>query len=270
MINVEPTQTRYLHVHHPEWGAEWLLQFPESILSVTGWVMDYQGIIPEWKPSGCGGLGYEWATDNAYLLEQERIKQTDLNQADKKFVEGISVSASIVPEDSSLSLSLALTNTSRQRFERVFCDGGCFQAVSPQFGGHNEIARTYVMTGGMMQSLDMFERTVLQRCTYHCDAADYNRPPTNDGEWFWGRSMMAPDYPAILGMVSVDGARAVAYGYEGATAVSANSDEHHHCMHSRPFFGDIEPGETVVRRGHILFGDRIDLLGSRLRGMLCP
>jgi hypothetical protein len=256
MIVVQPTKTRYLRVTHPTWKCAWDYQFPESIPSPTGWVMDYHGVEPQWRSAGANAWEYEWETDDAYLDLQERMGRQDPNQAAKVFRKGIRVRASIAAESDALRMEIALTNHSDVPFLRVACDGGCFQAKSADFAGDDEVGRTFLLVGARMTSLGRLQRTVPVRCTYHRDPADYDRPPGNDGEWFWGRSTASCDHPAVIGMVSHDGARCVVMGYEGANSASANADDHH-CIHSRPSFGDIAPGATVTRRGLILFGEDI-------------
>lgn len=266
MIHIEPAETRYLTVWHSEWDAKWALQLPESIASATGWIMDFQPIHPEWRQASDGGWHYDWQADEDYLRAQEGYRQADTsgNLAHKIFRAGLALHTAIAPlEKDALALELRLTNGSDSTFTRVCCDGGCFQAKSPVFAGPDEIARTYLMVAGGMCSMQRLSRTEPIRCTYHCDPTDYEQPPTNDGEWFWGRSSDTPDCPVIVGMESVCGSHAVVLGYEGARSASANADEHH-CIHSRPFFGDIAPGQSVTRRGCIQFGSDVHTMASEL------
>jgi hypothetical protein len=218
--------------------------------------MDYHGIEPQWRSAGANAWEYEWETDDAYLDLQKWMGRQDPNQATKVFRKGIRVRASIAAESDALRMEIALTNHSDIPFLRVACDGGCLQAKSADFAGDNEVGRTFLLVGARMASLGGLQRTVPVRCTYHHDPADYERPPGNDGEWFWGRSTASCDHPAVIGMVSHDGARCVVMGYDGACSASANADDHH-CIHSRPSFGDIAPCATVTRRGLILFGEDI-------------
>ena len=46
-------------------------------------------------------------------------------------------------------------------------------------------------------------------------------------------------------------------------AVGAADADSRHCMHSAPFFRDLEPGEARVRRGVILFGSSVRELFQR-------
>jgi len=70
------------------------------------------------------------------------------------------------------------------------------------------------------------------------------------------------------GAVSVDGDKALVIGYERSRSGSQNADDHH-CLHSRPYFGDIAPGESVTRRGYVVFGDDIDKIAKDLKQRIC-
>ncbi len=236
---------------------------PESVYSETGWVLDYHPIEPDWRSPKPNCHEFTWRTDDAYLALQDREKAANPHQSHKEFVKGMAVETRLEASIAEVAVRLTLRNEGTVPFRRVFCDGGCLQAMSPEFAGSDEVSRTHLMVGGRMTPLSELPRAVDIRCTYHCDPRDYDRPPTDDGEWFWGRSGAAPDSPAIIGMVAKPGDRAVVIGYEGASAASANADIHH-CIHSRPAFGDIGPGQAVTRQGWIHFGSDIHELGARL------
>ncbi|HIJ73129.1 MAG TPA: hypothetical protein HPP83_03410 [Candidatus Hydrogenedentes bacterium] len=262
MITIQPTETRYVRITHANWNCHWNFQFPESIAFADGWAMDYQPIYPNWQRLGPESWCYEWRTEEAYVREQERYTRHEPTErrARKAFIVGLSVRAQLdVSDERSVALTLILTNESSRPFERVVCDGGCLQAKTEAFAGRDEVSRTYIMVGGAMVSMATLDRTVPMRCMYVCDPVEYERPPLDEGEWFWGRSSAAPDSPVVVGMESVDGARAVALVYTDATSGSANADEHH-CIHSRPCFGDIPPGASITRRGLLVFGSSVQVV----------
>jgi hypothetical protein len=98
---------------------------------------------------------------------------------------------------------------------------------------------------------------------YQHDPDRYN--PSH--EWFWGRCETAIDQPAIVGMQARDHQRSLVFGYEDADSALANADEHH-CLHSRPVFGTLPPGQSVRRTGFILFGTDIHELARALHQRL--
>lgn len=255
-IQLEPTATRYVRVLHRAWGLEWAYQFPESIYGPTGWIMDYPGIEPAWRRDETGAWCYEWETTPAYIDEIRRHGAGNPSQLAKRFLLGVRVRAELRATPDGIASCLTLINEGPHHWREVRCDGGCFQARNDAFAGADEVARTFLRVDGAMRSMAALPRTQPIRCTYQCCAGEHERAPEGEGEWFWGRSSAVPDTPAVVGMVSVDGTRAVALGFEGATAASANADEHH-CLHSRPHFGDLAPGASVRRRGFIVFGESL-------------
>jgi hypothetical protein len=88
-------------------------------------------------------------------------------------------------------------------------------------------------------------------------------PGKEEASTFWGHTSVQPDEPAIIGAVSRDGSKAVVMGYENAARAMQNADAHH-CIHSAPFFGTLEPGDSVTRQGLILFGEDIHALAKEL------
>jgi hypothetical protein len=245
-------------VDHAEWGCRWKLQYPECIASDRTWFMDCQPFKVDWICNGASLL-YTWRMDAAYLDARARERSADPDGAfaHKRYEPGLSVHAVITPHEDHVGLQLALGNETDAALQGVECDGGCFQALSKAFAGPRERARSFLRIGGRPVSLAGLSQTVPERGLYVADPGMYETPPYDEGEWFWGRSDARPDVPATAGMVSKDGQRAVAVVFEDAYACSANADSHH-CLHSRPRFGTLAPGETVVRHGAIHFGPGIE------------
>ncbi|WP_420644992.1 hypothetical protein [Candidatus Leptofilum sp.] len=266
MIILQPTQTRYVEIHHLQWHAVWHLQFPESIGCRQGWVMDFPAIYPQWQRAEDGGYAYHWQSDAQYIAEQEghQARNAAFGQEKKQFIAGVHLYAALTPAETAVYLHLELTNNSQQRLTGLVCEGGCFQAKSAAFTAEDEVSRTYISTADGMQALSTLTRTQLERCVYHTDLQAYELPPDNEGEWFWGRSQDRVVAPVMVGMVAVDGGKTAVIGYENALSGSANADEHH-CMHSRPHFGDLQPGDTVIRKGMIAFDSDIESAAKRVR-----
>lgn len=265
MILLHPTETRFVDIHHLDWDLKWSLQFPEVITSMNGVTMMWQKIRPRWSRTGDNAWTYEWETTPEYIKEQLAYRQTDPsgNVIRHNFVTGLVLRAALAGLEDSVALSLTLTNQSSAKFYDVASDGGCLQAKSSDFIDQDEVRRSYILVRGKPENMGDLHRTVDIRTAYHADLKDYKKEWVNRTAWFWGRSNTAIDQPAILGAVSHDGSRATALGYECATSALQNADGHH-CLHSRPHFGDIEPGQSVTRRGYILFGNEFPALAKRL------
>jgi hypothetical protein len=255
--------TRFVEIDHTGWGLKWVIQFPEAITSMNGVTMMWQKICPEWTSTADNAWGYSWETTPEYIREQLGYSQTDGsgNAIHHNFVIGLALEAELSGAEDRVELSLTLTNRSSSVFYDVVSEGGCLQTRSPDFQDHDEVGRSYVLVGGRPECMADLHRTTEIRTTYRCDRQDYEREWVNRGEWFWGRSTVEIDCPAIVGAVSRDRTRSVAIGYQGAPSASQNADGHH-CLHSRPSFGDIAPGQSVRRRGLILLGSDIgDVMG---------
>lgn len=265
MILLQPTETRFVDIHHMDWNLKWSLQFPEVITSMNGVTMMWQKIHPRWTRTGDNAWAYEWETTPEYIKEQLAYRQTDPsgNVIRHNFVTGLVLRAALAGLEDSVEMTLTLTNQSSARFYDVASDGGCFQAKSSDFMDHNEVERSRILVKGKPESMGDLHRTVDIRTAYHSDLMDYEKEWVNRSAWFWGRSNTAIDTPAILGAVSHDKSRATALGFECATSALQNADGHH-CLHSRPHFGDIDPGQSVTRKGYILFGSEFPALAKRL------
>lgn len=256
MIEIKPTDTRFVDIHHGEWGLDWAIQFPEAITSLRGFSMSWEPIHPDWERRGDNAWGYEWRTTDEYI--------GGFRTEGYNFVLGLALKAHIAAGDREVCLSLTITNETDEPFEGVRSDGGCFQARSDIFRDDEEVARSHALVGGRMTSMSALHRTLPIRTCYR--AANDRETPIGSLD-FWGDSNALIDVPAVIGAVSSDGSRAVAIGYENATRALQNADDHH-CLHSYPLFGTIAPGESVTRQGYILFGDDLqalaDALGKRL------
>jgi len=257
MICIQPTDTRFVEIHHRLWDLRWAIQFPEGIHSDAGTAMTWQAIHPEWQRTGSGAWGYDWRTTREYI--------DSLHSNDKsKFTVGLALRADIETVANEVHLSLTLTNETKDPLDNVQCDGGCLQARSDAFTDNDEVARSSIMIGDAMVGMGGLHRTIPERCNYCCDHAAYESDMARQYEYFWGRSTEIIDEPAIIGAVSADGDKAVVMGYQCARSGLQNADDHH-CLHSRPNFGRIEPGQSVTRLGYVIFGTDLNQLATDLK-----
>ena len=262
MISIEPTGIRFVDIHHTDWDLHWAIQLPEGISSARGTSMTWTPIHPEWMQRSDQAWHYDWRTT------QEYIDNLPDYMGESNYVIGLALKAEIEAVENELRLVLTITNESPARLENVICDGGCLQARNEQFTDDDEVGRSRVMMGCTMVDMATLHRTIPERVTYALDDKTYEEGGLKDWEWFWGRSSDYVDAPVIVGAVSRDGAKALAIGYENARTGSQNADAHH-CLHSRPHFGDIAPGESVTRRGYVVFGDDIEKIAADLKQRIC-
>ncbi|MCD6415197.1 MAG: hypothetical protein J7M08_00685 [Planctomycetes bacterium] len=258
MIGINPSETRNVSILHPDWDMKWTIQLPEAVTSMNGRVMTWPSVYPDWVQTGENAWSYEWRTTPEYIAERmaHPTKDNAGNTIRPNYVIGLALKAEIKALEDGIALALTMTNESTGAFYDVRSEGGCFRAESPAFQDQDEVKRSYLMVDGAPKSMADLHRTIPIRSIYHADLSDYEKDWVNTTEWFWGRSDATIDCPVIVGAVSADGLRALAFGYEGSTSGSQNADGRH-CLHSQPVFGDMPPGASVTRRGYIRFGSEI-------------
>jgi len=259
-VSVVPSKTERVTIKPAGWGESWGLIFPEVVfIGENASKYKFNDIAPEWKRTANGGWGYRWMPGAAYELFNSENPELEL------IVE-------IAPGTSELSLSITLLNHSEFAATQVSVDGGCFQAESPSFqcveGNEKEEAgRTFLWEKGRMISLATLPRTIPERVSYHARPAEENKTERwRNAVYFWGKSDYSLDAPpGVIGMVCKDRKRAVAIAFEHSTTVSQNGDMAHHCLHSRPSWGTLQPKQSMTRNGLILFGSDIQKLGATAR-----
>lgn len=272
-----PSKSRYVEIRHPEWGSVWQFQIPESIACVEGWILDFPELEVDWTTGGAQttevwadppSWSYTWCGDSEYAEAQDHRQKTQGAESYvKPFIAGIRLDVRLWSTSDAVAVSLAITNESGRELTDVSCDGGCLQARSREFTGPNEADRTHLIGETSTVSMSSVPRTHGVRCMYVTDPSAYDRPPLDEGEWFWGRSSFTPEYPVTVGMQNDSADRWVVFRYTHAAAGSANSDDHH-CIHSRPSFGSLAHGATAERRGAIVFAPSVDSAVSRLNEVL--
>lgn len=260
-LTLTPTETEFIDIEHRAWGAKWSMQFPEVIETAEGTVKAWPTVRPRWQAIGLDAWGYTWQPTDEYVqgVLARGMKDSTGKPQYHTFAPTARLDTRIAIEDAQISLSLTVTNVGQRSLTQVRSEGGCLQARSESFRDGEEVARSHVRVGGVMTSMAKFERSNPIRCLYVTDRAR----DTRAFEWFWGKTAVTIDKPAIVGAVSRDGTKAIALGYACAVEVLQNSDDHH-CIHSGPWFGTLAPGESVTRRGWILFGTDIHTLAREL------
>ncbi|MHC4738760.1 MAG: hypothetical protein ACYS9Y_07630 [Planctomycetota bacterium] len=268
-IVLQPTDCRFVNIHHTGWDLMWRLQLPETVSCREGSFMTWPKINQEWIQQSRQCWYYKWRPTKEYVAQQQSYPHRDSqsNPIKIQFLTGLLVQPRIETYDNEVALTLTVHNESKKTFVDVRSDGGCFQARSTAFQNDNEAGRCYVIKDGKVANMKNLHRTKPIRCKYLVDVTEYEDKWLSRYEWFWGRSNDKIDYPTIVGAVSRDGSKAVALGYEHSTSAMQNGDGHH-CLHSMPTFGDINPQATVTRKGYILFGNNLTALTNELRKRL--
>lgn len=245
----------FVYVSNDEMNAKWGIRIPEWVACERGG-FSFPSLI-HWKKRKDRTYRYE-----ATLKYARRKDHGERSNSSRIMAEGFHLSVGVQPDHEKIDLTIELRNTSNEVFKRVIADGGCFRHQSQEFfDDHYE--RTYIETDRGLVPLNNTDRSMGIRCIYFFYPEDYNHPHyPREMEWFWGRSSTRPT-SSLIATQDMSGRFAVGIGYEHAFLLSQNSDDYHHCMHSSPYFGTLNPEERRVRRGVILFGQDVKQLFRR-------
>ena len=253
--------TQYVIVQHKGLDAEWLLRLPEVVATNDVYYMVWERIAVEWNRYGNGEIGYEWKPSPDWLQRAQRY--TEIVRLPVR--SGLGVAVRMRPSLKRIDLSIALTNFTDKLLEDVWLEGGCFAAHSQRFFD-DDASHSYIKTAQGLTQLSQTDRSQKVRCRYAFEPKWYDMQIFKTMEWFWGRSAVRPT-SAFVAALATDERGAVGIGYDHARAVWQNSDSEHHCMHSEPYFGSLQPGQTVMRCGVILFGRTVPELFKRFEAL---
>ena len=229
-------------------GFEWNYRIPEGLGCAEGVFKSHAAPIVEWQESDDGAcLWHEWETDDYHYKElaaDELMRTLGLVP-----LQGIRYRVEIRACDYGLALSLSVTNISEQTFHNV-TGNPCLGHPSADFedGG---LERTFIMTGAGLTALKHTDRGSGDpiRTHYHVNGAE---PVVFYGPPFWGEAGSTTATSGSILRTSRDGRWTIGTGWETTSEIFQNEDSHH-CIHSVPALGDIQPGETKTARGHIVF-----------------
>lgn len=265
LITLDPTASRFIYILHEDWNLMWSIQFPEIVSASKGLIMDWPRTRVNWKQFGKNEWGYDWEPSQEIVKWQfgKSAKDGEENE-NLRFPRGIVVTTRVLAKSNEVDLTLKITNKTQNMVRGLSSDGCCLQANSDLFTDKNEVARSYVMRNGEMISMDKLHRSVSIRTTYYTSTDDI----PEKGSSFWGKSTSIVDSPTIVGAVSNDRSHAIVLGFEKSISASQNSNQNHHCLHSRPFLGDLTGKKSKTVKGYILFGNDIQTLGEQLKNKL--
>lgn len=253
--------SQYVIVRHKGLDAEWLLRLPEVIASDETYYMVWERIAVQWKEYGNGEIGYEWKPSPEWLHRAQHYSEI----VRLPVRSGIGVAVRMRPSLKRIDLSIALTNLTDKPLQDVWSEGGCLAAQSQRFFD-DDASHTYIETARGLTQLSQTDRSRNVRCRYAFEPKWYGTPIFTNMEWFWGRSAVRPT-SAFVAALATDERGAVGLGWDHSRAIWQNSDNEHHCMHSEPYYGTLAPGQTVMRRGVILFGQSVPELFKRFEAL---
>jgi hypothetical protein len=155
----------------------------------------------------------------------------------------------IRPEEYGLSLRFTATNLSEATCHNVVAFP-CLGFPSEDFSD-DRLERTFILSEeGLIRVADTDRGTGDPRRThYHIPG---RAPLRYFAEPFWGAASKTAAAGGAILRTRADGRFTVGTSWENVCEIFQNEDEHHHCMHSLPTLGDLDPGETRTVRGRIV------------------
>lgn len=238
-----------VRIHAPEAGAEWAYRLPEALSCAEGCFKSHVLPVLDWRgPTGDGMLWHEWQTDDEHFAAA--IADPRMNALGITFIQGMWYRAVIRHADFGLEISVTAKNIGERTFHNVTAFP-CLSALSPAFHD-NGMERTFIVTESGLAALGKTDRGSGDPVRTHYGVKD-RVPMAALAKPFWGDASSTVAVDGAILRTSADGRWTIGTNWEGGAAVYHNEDANHHCIHSVPNLGDIQPGETKSVRGRLVF-----------------
>jgi len=257
-IRVTPTEDHRVFLFHDGYQAEWQIRFPEVVSAREGTFVTSTRPRMKWREYEGGMLGTDWRPDETYSREAYEKMGRRLTM-----IQGMEISPRIKTGSDRIDLLLHVKNVSNSPFHSVSADGGCLQHRTERFFD-TDLSKTYLLTKAGLTPLSQTDRSIAIRAKYYFNRAWFEMNDVKAYEFFWGRSETEPA-GALIVSEAKPGPGAIGIAWDACIGVRQNSDPSHRCMHSSPYFGHIQPGQSVTRRGVILFGETARRIEARFR-----
>ncbi len=172
------------------------------------------------------------------------------------YEQGITVHVEVEPDDNSLKLEYTLRNTSPNALDAVQLHTCIPTTEAPGFFPPPRVVNAQTNWTELYQRLHYwskgwrftFAQTRLAPTELHLSLMRAGATPVRWG--WWVNSPETFDLP-LIALTSRDGHITVALAFESAVWASANTGDDRACFHLFPWFGRIEPGESVTVRGRL-------------------
>jgi len=159
-IQVEPSDTQRVKIHHDRLAGQWEINMPEAV-GAGGVLLFYPSLYPDvyvqpinWARFSDGSLGYDWTPD----IEADNLKLVETNEkSNYRFRAAVAVSVRIRPQEDRILIQTVLTNLSGETLKDVWHDGGCLQNMTEVFQDPRQ-ERTYIRSSPLPTLLPLFRR----------------------------------------------------------------------------------------------------------------
>ena len=172
------------------------------------------------------------------------------------YAQGITVEVTVEADGDSLKLNYTLQNTGSNVLDAVQLHTCIPTTEAPGFFPPPTIRNAQTNWSGLYERLHVwsgdrrvtFADTKLAASEPHLSLMRKGAPPVRWGWWVNSRETF--DLP-LIALASRDGQRTVALAFEQAVWASSNTGDDRACFHLFPWFGRIEPGQSVTVRGRL-------------------
>ena len=227
--------------------ASWDYRMPEGLSCEEGAFKTHAWPEVDWHgPDANGQIWHEWETndeDFAVISSYERAAEFGI-----KFIQGIRYRVILIPSSAGLDLRFTATNLTDATLHNVTAFP-CLGHPSESFQD-DAMTRTFIVTDAGLTALKDTDRGSGDPVRTHYVVRGM-RPKRFVGVPFWGEASATPAAAGAILRTDKSGRFTVGAAWESVCELYHNEDAHH-CIHSVPTLGDVEPGETKTVRGRIV------------------
>lgn len=172
------------------------------------------------------------------------------------YAQGVTVSIAVEPEGDSLKLNYTLQNTGANTLDAVQLHTCIPTTEAPGFFPPPTVSNAQTNWSELYERLHVwsenrrftFAETKLAATEPHLSLMQTGYTPVKWG--WWVNSPERFDLP-LIALTSRDGKKTIALAFERAIWASSNTGDDRACFHLFPWFGRIEPGQSVTVRGRL-------------------
>jgi len=236
----ETNGRRQLWINSPDGALRWRLRVPERVFcdEVVLVGHDIQRVFTP----------VQWSRSDRGVLSYTRTNNEDLNRTVRN---EIGYSVRIAPKLYGADITLTFQNNGERALHNVV-GHVCLSHLSTRFRDPH-YDRTYIRREGSFLNLVETDRgSDPIRAHYLVRGYSAIRVFDNRKNRFWGPLSREEADDGLILTQSVDGTQLAALWFSPASELFQNSDEPNMCIHSDPFFGDIEPGQSKSVDGKLI------------------
>jgi predicted GH43/DUF377 family glycosyl hydrolase len=237
----------HVRITAAEVPAAWDLRVPEGLSCDEGAFKLHHWPEVDWHgPDDQGRIWHEWQTndeDFAVISSWDRAEEFGI-----RFIQGVHYRVIIGHVEHGLALRVTVRNLSERTLHNVVAFP-CLGHPTPNFRDE-AMERTFIVTAAGLTALADTDRGTGDPIRTHY-IVEGMRPMRFVGVPFWGEPSATRAAAGAILRTSACGRFTVGTSWEAVCELFHNEDAHH-CIHSVPTLGDIEPGDTRTVRGRIV------------------